>query len=35
LLAVIGGVIVFVKNPVAACKRLWARITAKAGRREK
>jgi hypothetical protein len=25
LLALIGGVIVFVKNPIAAFKRLWAR----------
>ena len=29
LLAVIGGIIVFVKDPIAGCKRLWARITAK------
>lgn len=26
LLALIGGIIVFVKNPVAAFKRLWTRI---------
>lgn len=25
LLAVIGGVIVFVKDPVAGCKRIWER----------
>jgi len=29
MLALIGGVVVFVKNPVAACKRRWARMFSK------
>jgi hypothetical protein len=29
LLAVIGGIVVFVKDPVAGCKRLWARFFSK------
>lgn len=26
VLALIGGLIVFVRDPVAGCKRIWARI---------
>ena len=29
LLAVIGGIVVFVKDPVAGCKRLWSRFVSK------
>ena len=29
LLAVIGGAIVFIKDPVGGCKRLWARAFSK------
>jgi hypothetical protein len=32
LLAVIGGVIVFIKDPLGACKRLWARASSKSRR---
>lgn len=34
LLALIGGAIVFVKNPVATCKRLWARWFSKSRSRD-
>jgi hypothetical protein len=35
LLALIGGIIVFVKNPVAAVKRLWARIVSRTKPRDR
>ena len=34
LLALIGGVVVFVKNPVTSCKRLWARLFSKSFQRD-
>jgi hypothetical protein len=34
LLALIGGVIVFIKDPVGACKRLWARLFSKSRSRD-
>ena len=35
VLAVIGGIIVFIKNPVATCKRLWARWFSRSHSRDK
>jgi hypothetical protein len=29
LLAIIGGIIIFLKDPIAGCKRLWARYFSK------
>jgi hypothetical protein len=34
LLALVGGIIVFVTDPVGACKRLWARCVARFRQRD-
>jgi len=35
LLAVIGGTIVFIKDPLGACKRLWTRTFSKPRNRDR
>ena len=35
VLAVLGGAIVFVKDPVAGCKRIWARYFSKSKQQNK
>ena len=34
LLAVVGGAVVFIKDPVAGCKRIWSRYFSKSSPRE-